>query len=135
MRAHSHARTQMHACAVGSLQGPVTMSQSTKWEVAVNEGLAAAGAATVPMITLADVLRPGVSIALLKVDTEGFERGVLAGLSPQLLASVHDRAQFETLEKLINGQAGPGAAAAGSGGGNVVDMAASWYPNDVKKAG
>lgn len=81
----------LHACAVGSLQGPVTMSQSPKWEVSVNEGLAAAGAtATVPMVTLADMLRPGVSIALLKVDTEGFERGVLAGLTPQLLASVRN---------------------------------------------
>ena len=92
-------RLHLHACAVGAVQGAVTMSESAQWEVSVNEGLvggqaggpaAAAPAAAVPMVALRDLLIPGVPIALLKIDVEGFERGVFAGLTPEVLAGVRN---------------------------------------------
>ena len=92
-------RLHLHACAVGAVQGAVTMSESPQWEVSVNEGLvggqagAPAGAAppaAVPMVALRDLLIPGVPIALLKIDVEGFERGVFAGLTPEVLAGVRN---------------------------------------------
>lgn len=42
------------------------------------------------MVRLADVLRPGVPVALLKINVERFERGVLAGLTPELLQGVRN---------------------------------------------
>lgn len=94
-------RFHLHACAVGAMQGVVTMSESPNWEVSVNEGLvgarpgaeatpAGAASAAVPMVALKDLLIPGVPIALLKIDTEGFERGVFVGLTPEILASVRN---------------------------------------------
>jgi hypothetical protein len=42
------------------------------------------------MALLSDLVPPGATVALLKVDTEGFERGVFAGAPPELLARVRN---------------------------------------------
>ena len=108
------ARFHLHACAVGSVRGRVGMEASDRWETAQPASVApltaalldtaaaaqgdsaaaatttTAAAATVPMALLSDVLRPGVPIALLKVNAEGFERGVLAGLTRSLLRGVRN---------------------------------------------
>jgi FkbM family methyltransferase len=97
-------RFHLFPCAVGSIKGVVEMATDTHFETATlrraaaleqGAGLAGAGsqpdpAAAVPMVRLADVLRPGVPVALLKINVERFERGVLAGLTPELLQGVRN---------------------------------------------
>jgi FkbM family methyltransferase len=103
------ARFHLHACALGSVRGRARMEASEQWETARPASVAplqaallgaaalpppagqgAAGAASVPMVLLSDVLRVGVPIALLKVNVEGTERGVLAGVSRALLRGVRN---------------------------------------------
>jgi FkbM family methyltransferase len=94
-------RFHLFPCAVGSVRGVAEMATDTHFETAtlrhaaaLEQGAgslpAAAAAAAVPLARLADVLRPGVPVALLKINVERFERGVLAGLSPELLAGVRN---------------------------------------------
>jgi len=72
--------------------------------------------------------------ALIGADEQGNVSPDATKALSTLLASIHSRAEFETLEKLINAAGGPNAAAAG-GGGQVTDIAKRWYPNEAKKAG
>lgn len=97
-------RFSLYGCAVGGTRGTVEMINSARWEVdgvsivRPDEASKAAGASPlpspvgilVPLVQLADVVPPGEPIALLKIDTEGFERGVFAGITPSLLASVRN---------------------------------------------
>lgn len=79
----------LHACAVGGDLGSITMSDSPKWEVSQNEGLSSPGSpGAVPQVRLSDMLIPGIPIALLKIDTEGYEAGVFAGLAVNLLPGI-----------------------------------------------
>ena len=104
-RSGSGERFHLFPCAVGAVRGVVEMATDTHFETATlrraaplaqGAGVAGAGAqpldaaAAVPMVRLADVLRPGVPVALLKVNVERFERGVLAGLTPELLQNVRN---------------------------------------------
>lgn len=73
--------------------------------------------------------------AALQADEKGNPTDEAKAAMTRLFASVHTRADFETLEKLITGQAGPGAAAAGGNGAQIVDIAKRMYPNEGKKAG
>ena len=112
------ARFHVYACALGSVRGHVRMQSSAEWEVARPDsvvplqaaldefapGLKGGDAAAAqevesmsrksqslaPMILLSDILQTGVPIALLKVNVEGAERGVMAGLSKALLAGVRN---------------------------------------------
>jgi FkbM family methyltransferase len=108
------ARFHLHACAVGGVRGTVAMADTEMWELPAVQSVvplvapavpdssssssaASAGAAsgapptvTVPMVLLADMLPQGVPIALLKVDTEGWERGVFTGVTPAMLALVRN---------------------------------------------
>jgi len=98
------ARLTLYACALGGVRGAATMGDTARWEVprvehvAPLEAPAVAGGggegasrnATVPMALLSDLVPPGATVALLKVDTEGFERGVFAGAPPELLARVRN---------------------------------------------
>ena len=106
------ARFTLFACALGGVRGAATMEDSARWEVPrvervepldapAVEGAGSGGGAdrsssssssnaTVPMALLSDLVPPGVAIALLKVDTEGWERGVFAGATPELLARVRN---------------------------------------------
>lgn len=72
--------------------------------------------------------------ALLGADEQGAATPEAKQALTRVFAHIHTRADFETLEKLINGQSGPGAAASGGNPAQVTDMAASWYPNEAKKA-
>lgn len=72
--------------------------------------------------------------ALIAADEKGNPSPEATKALATLVASIHSRGEFETLEKLINAAGGPNAAAAG-GGGEVVDIAKRWYPNEGKKAG
>jgi len=99
-------RFHLFPCAVGSVVGEVEMGGGDgKWETATlvqaraleaaAGGAAAAAqgastAASVPMTRLSDILRPGVPIALLKINVERYERGVLAGLPPGQLRDVRN---------------------------------------------
>lgn len=97
-------RLSLYSCAVGGARGTVEMINSARWEVdgvsvvRPDEASKAAGAsplpspvgALVPLVQLADVVPAGEPVALLKIDTEGFERGVFAGITPSLLASVRN---------------------------------------------
>ena len=67
--------------------------------------------ATVPVALLSDLVPPGATIALLKVDTEGWERGVFAGAPPELLARVRNVVvEVKTTEARTTLQALLGAA-------------------------
>ena len=104
LRSGNGDRFHLFPCAVGSVQGTAEMQTDTHFETATlrravaltqGDGIAGVGtppdaAAAVPMVRLSDVLRPGVPVALLKINVERFERGVLAGLTPELLAGVRN---------------------------------------------
>lgn len=103
-------RFHLHQCAVGSVVGMVDMVSSDKWETASvgeveplhsaipgatqlgvqQQQQPSATTRTTPMITLSDILSPGVPIAILKINVEGFEQGVFAGLTPQILRGVRN---------------------------------------------
>lgn len=73
--------------------------------------------------------------ALLGADEQGAATPEAKEALTRVFAHIHTRADFETLEKLINGQSGPGAAASGGNPAQVTDMASAWYPNEKRKAG
>ena len=125
------ARLTLFACALGGVRGVAAMGDTARWEVPRVEhvvpleapavadagggggegGGAASRNATVPMVLLSDLVPPGAAIALLKVDTEGWERGVFAGAPPELLARVRNVVvEIKTTEARATLQALLGAA-------------------------
>jgi FkbM family methyltransferase len=121
------ARLTLFACALGGVRGVAAMGDTARWEVPRVEhmvpleapAVADAGGggggeatnATVPMVLLSDLVPPGAAIALLKVDTEGWERGVFAGAPPELLARVRNVVvEIKTSEARTTLQALLGAA-------------------------
>jgi FkbM family methyltransferase len=98
----------LYACAIGAVRGHAQMKDAAMWEIdalrdVVPEETSTARSGgpepsppgtqtthTVPLALLADLIEPLRPIALLKIDVEGFERGVLAGATPALLALVRN---------------------------------------------
>jgi hypothetical protein len=132
------------AAEMGAKRGWTNGDLSAMAEIVATAQLAAAEAEDAEILALGNgdrgkadarlqaVLTKGA--ALIAADEKGNPSPEATKALSTLVASIHSRGEFETLEKLINAAGGPNAAAAG-GGGEVVDIAKRWYPNEGKKAG
>ena len=90
-------RFQLYPCAVGSTRAFVLMENSTHWEVSKVSSTSVESSSprhpsstTVPMVLLSDFITSEVSVAILKINVEGFEKGVMSSLSPAVLRAVRN---------------------------------------------